>query len=753
MYSFDIFDTLITRCTAEPKGIFMLMKEKIQESREYPSFFTENFCELRIGAEELVRVHIRDSGKQEVTLNDIYQMLAAVSCLTKRQQEQLMKLEVETEYNCVLGISQNIRKLRELKSRGEHIVLISDMYLSGEQLCRILYKVDAVFRNIPIYVSSDYRKTKGSGELYRIVRKQENADYSDWVHYGDNVTADVNVASRLGIRTVHWPAAGLMEYEEPGENIFQQISAGISRYIRWTGNGNSAGEVGCSLAGPILYLYVKWVISECVRKGINRLYFIARDGWILQQVADIVIKTGNYPIKTTYLYGSRKAWRLPAYEGDIESFKEILRGANLEEVFCLADLAGALQLEFEVLSRFLPKSCNKIKRKERISRHQRDYICGQLAGNQAFRDFFTERQTGKKSLAIRYLQQVVDASDDKFAFVELYGTGLTQKCLVRLMETFYTGEVKNFYFTFKGVQENSKCSFYNFYPNNLERCYMIELLCRAPHGQTESYKEEAGFIQPALEQTEGEKIKGYYLDEYRHAVLTYAEYMENAFCRNRLMCSAVLALVKKYIEVITTMPPQRIAKYFCHMPYSSSGRENGIVEFAPPVSPKQLRQIYFWGDGSNVREVYQGNSLDYALAVSEKSMRYKEKCLKYRQTKVGKWLTGWNRYLHTHLKPGIAYFCPWELLQGSIVIYGAGKVGQAYAEQARQRYARCSSLLWVDQDYERLQAEGLQVTSPEEIRAHTFDRIIIAIHQDAVRQEVWDNLREMGIEAEKIYYG
>ena len=221
MYSFDIFDTLITRCTAEPKGIFMLMKEKIQESREYPSFFTENFCELRIGAEELARVHIRDSGKQEVTLNDIYQMLAAVSCLTKRQQEQLMKLEVETEYNCVLGISQNIRKLRELKSRGEHIVLISDMYLSGEQLCRILYKVDAVFRNIPIYVSSDYRKTKGSGELYRIVRKQENADYSDWVHYGDNVTADVNVASRLGIRTVHWPAAGLMEYEEPGENIFQ----------------------------------------------------------------------------------------------------------------------------------------------------------------------------------------------------------------------------------------------------------------------------------------------------------------------------------------------------------------------------------------------------------------------------------------------------------------------------------------------------------------------------------------------------
>lgn len=753
MYSFDIFDTLITRCTAEPKGIFMLIREKIRGSREYPSFFTENFYELRIGAEELARAHIQERGKQEVTLNDIYQILAAASCLTEQQQGKLEELEVETEYNCALGIPQNIKKLKELKSRGEHIVLISDMYLSGEQVRRILYKVDTVFQNIPVYVSSDYEKTKRSGELYQIVKKQENAEYSNWVHHGDNMISDIEIASGLGIKTAYWPTSDIMEYEKPGRSTFQQISVGISRYIRWARKGNSAREVGSSLAGPLLYSYVKWVIEACVQKGINRLYFIARDGWILQQTADIVIKAGNYPIKTTYLYGSRKAWRLPAYEGDMESLREIFRGANLEKVHCMNDLAGVLNLELDVLRRFLPETCKKIKRKERISIYQIEYICGQLAGNQVFRDFFAERQIGEKRLAIQYLRQVLDVSDDKFAFVELYGTGLTQKCLARLIGTFYTGEVKNFYFTFKGVQENSKCSFYNFYPNNLERCYMIELLCRAPHGQTERYREEAGLIQPVLEQTEGEKIEGYYLDEYRNAVLMYAEYMENAFQRNGLKCNITLDLVKKYIKIIAAIPPQRIAEYFCHMPYSSSGRENGIIEFAPPVSSKQLRQIYFWGDGSNVQEVYQGNSLDYALAVSEKAQRYMEKCRKYRQTKIGKWLTGWNRYLHTHLKPGIAYFCPWELLQGSIVIYGAGKVGQAYAEQARQRYARCSSLLWVDQDYERLRAEGFQVTSPEEITAHIFDRIIIAIHQDAVRQEVWDKLREMGIEAEKIYYG
>ncbi|MCI8801090.1 MAG: hypothetical protein HFH88_14955 [Lachnospiraceae bacterium] len=490
-----------------------------------------------------------------------------------------------------------------------------------------------------------------------------------------------------------------------------------------------------------------------MRRGIDRLYFVARDGWILKQIADIIIRERQYSIQTFYIYGSRKVWRLPAYEGSVEDFNRILKWSNLDETISLEDLAMVFQLEMDELRSFLPERFQKGGENLQISGFQRDNICKHLMYNREFREYLVESQVEKRDLVIRYLQQEIDTSDSSFAFVELAGTGLTQKCLALLIGSFYTGEIRNFYFKLDSIQEKGQCSFLNFYPSNMERSYMLELLCRAPHGQTEGYREENGRILPVLDQVEGEQIKAYHLLQYRDAVLEYVRYMEQAILQNQLKYNVRIDIAKEYLDVITCNPPERIAEYFCHMPFSSSGRKKGIIKFAPPVSPKQLRQIYFWGDGSNVREVYQGNSLDYALAVSEKAMHYKEKCQKYRKKGIGKWLTGWNRYLHTHLKPGIAYFCPWELLQGSIVIYGAGKVGQAYVEQARQRYARCSSLLWVDQDYERLQAEGLQVTSPEEIRAHTFDRIIIAIHQDAVRQEVWDNLREMGIEAEKIYYG
>ena len=171
------------------------------------------------------------------------------------------------------------------------------------------------------------------------------------------------------------------------------------------------------------------------------------------------------------------------------------------------------------------------------------------------------------------------------------------------------------------------------------------------------------------------------------------------------------------------------------------------------LQKKQLRKIYFWNDVENVGQVYQGDSLDYALVVSDQAEHYKKKCQKYGKTCLGTWIKGVNRYLRTHQKIGIDYFCPWEFLRGTIVIYGAGKVGQAYVKQARLKDAKCDNLLWVDSNYDNLRKIGLDVNSPDEIKEYSFDRIIIAIHNTVIRQEIWDKLHQMGIEAGKIYYG
>lgn len=753
MFSFDIFDTLITRCTATPKGIFMLMQERIVRNGHYGPFLANNFYELRIGAEKLARVHALSEGKREVTLDDIYKALSTTACITEKQQEELKSLEIETECKCVLGIAKNIDFLKQLVNRGEHVVLISDMYL-GEKIIRyMLVQIDSIFHEIPVYVSSDYDATKGSGELFHIVKSAENLNYSDWTHYGDNVYADVEAAERLGIKAVQLVAEAVKEYEEPWKDLYHQLSVGASKYIRICGVESVAEEVGCSLAGPILYPYVKWVLEKSLEMGINRLYFVARDGWILQQIADKIIQIENYQIKTHYIYGSRKAWRLPSYDGSIEDFDRILRWSNMDEVLNLKDFAEVLQLEEKELIDIISPEYRENSGGQRLLKIQKDNISRQLRENVNFRNNLVQRQKENRDLVIRYLRQEMDISDDKFAFVELAGTGFTQKCLAGIIGDFYQGEIRNFYFKLDFIQENGQCRFFNFFPSVLKRGYMLELLCRAPHGQTESYMEREGRIEPVFEAVEGEKIRAYGLEAYRSAVLSYVEQIEQTFIKNELLGISRIDIAHEYIRIIAENPPERIAEFFCHMPFSSGGRKNAAVEFAPSVTKKQLRKIYFWKDAENPRNVYQGNCLDYALAVCPEAMRYREKCQLYRKNGVGKWLTDLKRYLCTHQKPGTLFYCPWEVLHGNIVIYGAGKVGQDYVKQARQRHARCTNLLWVDKNYAELQKKGFNVESPREIDKHSFDRIIVAIHNNSAKQEIGEMLREMGVEIGKIYYG
>lgn len=753
MFSFDIFDTLITRCTAAPKGIFMLMQEFIIRTGQYGPFLADNFYELRIGSEKLARVHAVSEGKKEITLEDIYKALSTTACITEKQQKELKSLEIETERKCVLGIAKNIGFLKQLINRGEHVALISDMYL-GEKVIRcMLEQIDPVFREIPIYVSSDYDATKGSGELFRIVHRVEKVNYSDWTHYGDNEYADVEAAGRLGIKAVQLVSEAVKEYEEPWKDLYHQLSVGASRYIRNCGIEGVAGEVGCSLAGPILYPYVKWVLEESLERGINRLYFVARDGWILQQIADKIIQIEKYPIKTHYIYGSRKAWRLPSYDGSIEDFDRILRWSNMDEVLSLKDFAEVFQLEEKKLRDVISPEYRENSDGQKLLKIQKDNIGRQLRENAEFRNYLVQCQKENRKLVIGYLKQEMDISDDKFAFVELAGTGFTQKCLAGIIANFYQGEIRNFYFKLDSIQENGQCVFINFFPSVLKRGYMLELLCRAPHGQTESYMESEGRIEPVFETAEGERIKEYGLEAYRSAVLAYVEQMEQTFIKNALSGTVRIEIAHEYIKAIAENPSEKIAKFFCHMPFSSGGRKNAEMEFAPPVTKKQLRKIYFWEDVENPRSVYHGNTLDYALAVYPGAMRYREKCQAYRKNGIGKWLTDLKRCLRTHQKPGALFFCPWEILHGNIVIYGAGKVGQDYVKQAKQRYAKCTGLLWVDKNYAELQAKGFNVKSPEEIRKHSFDRIIVAIHNNSAKQEISEMLRKMGVETEKIYYG
>ena len=118
IFSFDVFDTLITRRTISPNGIFLLMQKNLIEDLKFstlPSILKNNFCEIRIEAEKYVRdYHLRILNLQDVNINQIYDVIAKNYFLNNTQIEELINLEIETEIKNIIPIKQNIELLKDL---------------------------------------------------------------------------------------------------------------------------------------------------------------------------------------------------------------------------------------------------------------------------------------------------------------------------------------------------------------------------------------------------------------------------------------------------------------------------------------------------------------------------------------------------------------------------------------------------------------------------------------------------------------
>ena len=409
MFSFDVFDTLITRTAKNPHGVFYIMQERLSAMElEEKCSLRRNFAQIRMNAEKEAGAYsLLSKEKMGVNLETIYQVVMQMTGISVHTKNKLMEMEIQTEIDCAVGIKDNISKLKQISENGERIVLISDMYLSSQIIRKILVSVDKVFEGIPIYVSNECGCTKYTGELFLYVKEKEKISVNNWTHYGDNEISDIQSPKKLGIRTIWLKKSELLPWENEFDewncletNAYWQLYVGVARTLRQNTRMTSPEEMGASIGGMILYPYVEWVIHNSLKQNINILYFIARDGFILKKIADIIISSSGLKIKTKYIYGSRKAWRI---QDDCEEKKENLR---------------------------------------------------------------------------LYLRQEIDFSE-KFAFVEVNGTGYTMECLADFIGELYDKKLYTFYFSLKKKTEHPNCFFFTYLTAYDE---IVEVICRAPHG-------------------------------------------------------------------------------------------------------------------------------------------------------------------------------------------------------------------------------------------------------------------------------
>lgn len=302
MKSFDLYDTLLTRLVATPADVFRLVEDETG---------LIGFAQMRAAAELKAR---RKAGGREITLAEIYAELG----LDHERGEQAKAAELHFETVLVTGIVQNMEGLMA----GD--VVISDMYHSADTLKKVLSSCLAEDRMPTVLVSAELGKRKADGGLWDHLRT-ELPHLRE--HIGDNYMSDVRHPRRRGIKAVHFRDAELTHYERRyvDGSLDGSLVAGFARGARLACVSKGAdpeerGLVGAfaSVFAPVLVAFVEWVLEDCLRQGIRRVFFLARDGQLLYRIACELIEARALPLQPHYIYGSRQSLHLPGFT-DIES--------------------------------------------------------------------------------------------------------------------------------------------------------------------------------------------------------------------------------------------------------------------------------------------------------------------------------------------------------------------------------------------------------------------------------------------------
>ena len=339
--SFDIFDTLIKRPFYEPKDLFCLMNRYYEEVTGRKEL--HGFDKIRIECERTARKRINTSNPdwQDVNIHEIYEEIGFKHCLSYDIIEKLKHKEIELELQFCTARAK-VKDLYELAAYlGKRIIIISDMYLSADVIELMLQK-NGYTSHEKLFVSSEIRLGKWTTALFHHAIDYLGVSPESILHIGDNWAVDIERAKKLKIRTGFVPKGIELFQNKIGPykmsnytNLFKNSSGNWARYQfapehfslkcmlgvviskfydnpwpSYTENANFNCDpfmVGYSALGPHNLAFAKWLLDNAQKKKYNKIHFIARDGYLLQKIVEVILPLYEHRPEINYLYFTRKS--------------------------------------------------------------------------------------------------------------------------------------------------------------------------------------------------------------------------------------------------------------------------------------------------------------------------------------------------------------------------------------------------------------------------------------------------------------
>ena len=322
---FDIFDTLLTRPLIDPEQI------KAVVARNAGAELGAAYLRFRREAEQLAR----ERAGRDVGLSDIMPELARLAGLDDASVARLQDLEIDAEIASVKARPDAQALFDHALAYGKRVLLASDMFLPVASIETMLRR-NGFDGWHGLYVSSDIGVRKDSGKLYEVILRDESLKPQQAIMVGDNEHSDLQVPGDQGWRFMHVlrpvelarsfnRLAPLIEDVECGDDPDAHLGLGLVvrgmfGKLHYADSFDAASmmpkpdgrSIGYAIAGPLLFAFSQWLIDQARSAGVDRLYFLAREGQFLQMAYDRVAANVADAPRSAYLVVSRRALNVPA---------------------------------------------------------------------------------------------------------------------------------------------------------------------------------------------------------------------------------------------------------------------------------------------------------------------------------------------------------------------------------------------------------------------------------------------------------
>ncbi|MEW8030530.1 MAG: glycosyltransferase [Candidatus Thiodiazotropha sp.] len=440
--SFDIFDTLLARVIEPPEAVQMAVCRELAAilGGEHNA---QSVWQARQKAEQHLRTAAREnSGDGECHFDDLVDDWVKVldsGIRNDRLVDLIHRIEVEMECLALYVKPGMVELLAWIRQHDLKVIATSDMYLGERHIREILSKKGLLDQLDELHVSSESGLCKHSGKLFQHILAQHEWRAEALLHIGDNPISDSQALLARGGIGLH-----LHEKHELTRRRHQTLHHEMCRHGGpWPGmwfsqvydallsqqqsNQVEPGffyQYGRHQLGPLFNIFMAGLTEAAKRDRIDKLYFVARDGFIFQQLYPLW-KGDDCP-QDDYLYASRKTIMAASINQGMshDQARMALFNPKQQGLLSILKTFGLERVEFESLAH----------------RHGFEEMDKPLTDHRdrRLRNFLEDPEVQAKISAYgtlcqdrleRYLEQLGFFSHDTVAFVDIGWNGTIQKYL------------------------------------------------------------------------------------------------------------------------------------------------------------------------------------------------------------------------------------------------------------------------------------------------------------------------------------